>query len=98
VRDSLFLFDDDNNAQEKFALVITPYATKLVLSTLAEKGRALMGASRDNPPPNSLGDVLKRRGITPQLLSYLVPVLIEAGFCTSGKSGRAFVLYSKKGG
>ncbi len=56
-----------------------------------------MGASRDNPPENSLGAILKREGQTPQQLSYLIPILIDQGFCSFSKEGKAFIVnYIKK--
>jgi len=51
-----------------------------------------MGAFRDNPLQNSPGAVLKREGQTPQQLSYLVPILIESGFCEYSKKGKAFMV------
>lgn len=41
----------------------------------------LMGACRDNPNPYSIGRALLDRKICPQVLSYVVPLLIEEGFC-----------------
>ena len=56
-----------------------------------------MGASRDNPPKDSLGAVLKNEGQTPQQLSYLIPILIDDGFCYADKKGKAFmVIYNTK--
>ncbi len=55
-----------------------------------------MGASRDNPPQNSLGTVLKNERQTPQQLSYLIPILIESGFCEYSKKGKAFFVNYKE--
>ena len=74
------------------ALAITPYMVNLVSSTIRERGRILMGASRDNPPKNSLGELLKGKNQSPQQLSYLSAILQSRGFCSIEKERNAFVL------
>lgn len=54
-----------------------------------------MGASRDNPPKDSLGYILIEENQTPQQLSYLIPILIKKKFCTYDKEGKAFVVRYK---
>ena len=54
-----------------------------------------MGASRDNPPKNSLGFFIKKEKQFPQQLSYLIPILIEEGFCDFRRDGKAFVIIHK---
>jgi hypothetical protein len=67
-----------------------------VKSRIEEKREILMGASRDNPPKNSLGAMLKEDGQTPQELSYLIPILIDAGYCRHAEKGAAFkVIYNE---
>ena len=88
--------DDSGREQERFALVITPHTINLVKSVIIQKREILMGASRDNPPKNSLGAVLKNEGQTPQQLSYLIPILIESGFCKYSKKGKAFLIEYKE--
>lgn len=63
---------------------------------IAEKETIAMGACRDNPSPNSLGEMLLKRGKSPQFLSYILPLLEEKGFLTHFKEGRAY--YVKKHG
>jgi hypothetical protein len=88
--------DKEDQPQDKFALAITPYTIELVKSRIEEKREILMGASRDNPPKNSLGAMLKEDGQTPQELSYLIPILIDAGYCRHAKEGAAFkVIYNE---
>jgi hypothetical protein len=84
--------DDRSNHQEKTALVITPYTINLVATTIMERGRVLMGASRDNPPKNSLGQLLKEQNQSTQQLSYLSAILQSRGFCSIEKEGNAFIL------
>ncbi len=55
----------------------------------------LMGPNRTDPPPNSLGAMLQREGITPQQLCYLIPLLKEDKFCDAfreKKKGRPFLV------
>lgn len=89
--------DSENKPQDKFALVITPFTINLVKSAIREKGKILMGASRDLPPKNSLGTLLQEEGQTPQQLSYLIPILIESDFCDYEREGKAFKIIFKKG-
>ena len=84
--------DEQGTHQEMSALVITPYTINLVSKTIRERGRIRMGASRDNPPKNSLGELLKDEKQSPQQLSYLSAVLEARGFCSIEKRGKAFVL------
>lgn len=64
-----------------------------VMGELMRAEETAMGASRDDPIPGSLGDKLKSEmGRSPQVLSYLIPLLQEVGFCTAVKQGRAFVI------
>jgi hypothetical protein len=84
--------DEQGTHQEMSALVITPYTINLVSSTIRERGRIRMGASRDNPPKNSLGELLKGINQSPQQLSYLSAILQSRGFCSIEKERNAFVL------
>lgn len=55
-----------------------------------------MGACRDNPKRNSLGEKLRRMRKAPQILSYVIPLLNEEGFCRTFKDGRAFIVRLSK--
>jgi len=61
-----------------------------------EKNRILMGACRDNPNPHSIGAILYNMRKSPQLLSYLLPILEEDGFLTHYKEGNAFIVQKNK--
>ncbi len=84
--------DDQGNLQEKSAIVITPFTQGLVRKAIRSNGKILMGASRDNPPKTSLGFLIKAEKQSPQQLSYLIPILIDEGFCTFERDGKAFVI------
>ena len=87
--------DKTNTPQEQYAIAITPWTVNLVLDAIRERGRVLMGASRDKPPHGSLGALLKESRQSPQQLSYLVPILSDLGFCEIAFEGKAVVVHSK---
>lgn len=97
-RGELIIYPSDKrgNEQEKFALAITPYTVNLIKSAIKRKRQIFMGASRDNPPEDSLGALLKNERQTPQQLSYLIPILINEGFCEYTKKGKAFIIKYKE--
>jgi len=84
--------DGNGQLQAKSAIVITPFTIGLVKKAIQQKGRILVGASRDQPPAGSLGALLKAEKQSPQQLSYLVPILVDQGFCSIGRDGRAIVV------
>ena len=75
--------------------MITPFSVDLVKRAIQGSGEIKMGASRDNPPKISLGALIKKEKQSPQQLSYLIPILIEEGFCDFRKDGKAFVIIHK---
>lgn len=47
---------------------------------------AIMGTDREKPPAYSIGEtLLEETGINPQSLCYIIPLLIEDGFCKVDK-------------
>jgi hypothetical protein len=63
----------------------------LIRLEIQKRSPVLMGANRDKPNPYSIGNTLLSKGHSPQHLSYVIPLLIEAGFCEASKN-RPFVL------
>lgn len=50
---------------------------------IAERSPVLMGASRKPLVKDSVGETLFREhGFSPQAMSYVLPLLIESGYCT----------------
>jgi len=84
--------DEDGQHQDRFALAITRFESDLVQGLIRQHGRILLGASRDRPSEGSLGAFLKSEGLTPQHLSYLIPILKANGICTVSRDGQAFVV------
>jgi len=91
----VYTSDKYGNLQEKSAIVISPYTIQLIKNAIIDYKVIKMGASRDNPPPNSLGALLKKEKQSPQQLSYLIPILIESGVCEVRREGRAFIVIQK---
>lgn len=50
---------------------------------IEHKSPVFMGACRDNPTKHSIGESLREQGFSPQNLSYVIPLLIDEGFCTA---------------
>ena len=74
--------DDDRNPQSRYGLLITHFEQGLVRDYIRTAGTVVIGASRDNPPPGSLGAILREHQSVPQILSYLSAILVDESFCT----------------
>lgn len=61
-----------------------------IRNTIKQRGEIKMGACRDNPSSGSLGELLIRKGKSPQYLSYVLPLLEEAGIIKHFKTGNAY--------
>ena len=63
--------------------VIPAAIIEVIKAQIAERSPVLMGASRRPLVKNSVGETLYRDyGFSPQAMSYVLPLLIEAKFCT----------------
>jgi hypothetical protein len=56
-----------------------------IKTEITNRSPVLMGANRDRPAENSIGEALRRDHHSPQNLSYVIPLLIEEGFCSASK-------------
>jgi hypothetical protein len=54
---------------------------RLIRGEIERRSPVLMGACRDNPTRDSIGETLLNNGYSPQFSSYVIPLLIEEGFC-----------------
>jgi len=88
--------DDQCRDQDETAIVITSFTEELVRQAIMQKGKILMGASRDNPPVGSLGYLLRKVNQSPQQLSYLTGILRDEGFCKIEKEGNAYVITHRR--
>lgn len=74
-------------------VLITGQQIAEVKRQIQARGNALMGACRDLPTPGSLGDFLLDNGLgSPQLLSYLIPILAHDGYCRATRPTRGFLV------
>lgn len=59
----------------------------IVRREITRRSPVAMGANRSPLVRDSVGETLQRdHGVSPQVLSYVLPLLIEEGFCTATRS------------
>ena len=76
---------------KKINIKISENIIKAIKTEIIRKSPVLMGACRDNPSKNSIGESLKMQGYSPQNLSYVIPLLIEEGFCVANDKKPFFI-------
>lgn len=64
-------------------IYISAKAIQMIRGEIQQRSPVLMGACRDNPTRNSIGETLLNNGYSPQISSYVIPLLIEEGFCNA---------------
>jgi len=62
-------------------IYISKNIIQMIRSEIEKRSPVFMGACRDKPIKDSIGEALKNSGYSPQNLSYVIPLLIEEGFC-----------------
>jgi hypothetical protein len=74
---------------------ITPEIIRVIRAEITSRSPVLMGANRNPLVPDSVGETLSlERHESPQVMSYVVPLLVEEGFCTvSGR--KPFVIHKR---
>lgn len=56
---------------------------RVIREEITRRSPVLMGANRDPLVQNSIGQTLaERHGESPQVMSYVLPLLVAEGFCT----------------
>jgi hypothetical protein len=56
---------------------------EIIKAQIAERSPVLMGASRKPLLKDSVGETLYRdHGFSPAAMTYVLPLLVEAGYCT----------------
>src|SRR5580700_8306884 len=81
--------------REKSAVKITPEVIRLIRGEILKRSPVLMGANRKPLVPNSVGETLwTEHKVSPQVMSYVLPLLVEEGFCTVSDS-KPFVIRRK---
>lgn len=74
------------------SFTISKIIIDIIKSEIRRQSPVLMGACRDNPNPYSIGaTLLLKHGHSPQNLSYVIPLLVEEGFCLASNK-RPFII------
>ena len=64
-------------------IYISKEIIEIIKSEIGHKSPIKMGACRDNPSKNSIGEHLRAQGYSPQYSTYVIPLLIQDGYCTA---------------
>jgi len=68
-------------------------ATRVIQAEIIKRSLVRMGASRKPLVADSVGETLSaRHGVSPQVMSYVLPLLVEEGFCTVSSS-KPFIIH-----
>jgi hypothetical protein len=89
---SVYFTEKDNSTRTENKVKISKEVIDYIKKEIQKCGDIAMGACRDKPPPNSLGAKLKKMGISPQVLSYVIPLLKKVGFCSTYKVRNAYIV------
>jgi hypothetical protein len=77
----------------KSKLTIKPEIIQIIRNEISARSPVLMGANRKPLVANSVGESLfEKYGVSPQVMSYVLPLLIEEGFCTASDR-KPFVIH-----
>lgn len=81
---------------QKSAVRIGPDIIAIIRKEIEERSPVLMGANRKPLVANSVGETLwLEHRISPQVMSYILPLLVDEGFC-SVSPGKPFVIYRSR--
>lgn len=76
--------------------VIPPEIIQVIKDEIVKRSPVLMGASRRPLVKNSIGETLyKEHSFSPMAMTYVLPLLVEAGFCTV-ETKRPFLIHHKR--
>ena len=77
------------------AMKITPEIINIIKDEITSRSPVLMGANRKPLVADSIGETLwLKHRTTPQVMSYVLPLLVEDGFCTVSDR-KPFVIHLK---
>jgi hypothetical protein len=75
--------------------VITPAIIRVIKAEITNRSPVLMGACFKPLVTDSVGETLAlKHNETPQVMSYIVPLLVEDGFCTVSDR-KPFIIHRK---
>lgn len=77
------------------AMKISPETIRVIRNEITKRSPVRMGANRKPLVADSVGETLwLKHRTTPQVMSYVVPLLVAEGFCTVNDR-RPFVIHRK---
>ena len=77
------------------AMKITPEIITIIRGEIEKRSPVLMGANRKPLVADSVGETLwLKHRTTPQVMSYVLPLLVQEGFCTVSDR-KPFVIHRK---
>ena len=77
------------------ALKIGPEIVYIIRREIMTRSPVFMGANRNPLVADSVGETLAEKyGVSPQVMSYVLPLLVEEGFCTVSDR-KPFVIHRK---
>src|ERR1017187_6639047 len=77
------------------AMKIKPETIEIIRDEITKRSPVLMGAKRKPLVADSVGETLwLKHRTTPQVMSYVLPLLVEEGFCTVSDR-KPFVIHRK---
>lgn len=77
------------------AMKITSETIRIIRGEITTRSPVLMGANRKPLVADSVGETLaEKHGVSPQVMSYVLPLLVEEGFCTVSDR-KPFVIHRK---
>ena len=77
---------------EKMDLKISPEIIQVIRNEISKRSPVKMGANRKPLVADSVGETLyEQHGVSPQVMSYVLPLLVAEGFCTVN-DGKPFVI------
>jgi len=85
--------DEQGRIKDNVMIPIAQGTVGIIKNEIRVAHEIAMGACRDNPSPGSLGHkLLRQHNRSPQNLSYVIPLLVEEGFCTTFKRGKGYIV------
>lgn len=92
IASNLNIFTLDDNGNETGFVKIDLETISYIKMLIRENKNIKMGACRDNPSLHSLGMYLRSMKKSPQLLSYLLPLLETEGYLEHYKEGNTIYI------
>jgi hypothetical protein len=78
---------------ERSSTRISPQIIGVIRNEISRRSPVAMGANRAPLVQNSIGETLNlQHRVSPQVLSYVIPLLVDEGFCKANRINGGFVI------